>query len=242
MPLSLAFLKVLYCLPFLFYACWSDWKTRRVSNRLWLVMAGLGTPFLALDPPGGLSLAVSVVFVFVFAYLAFEFGLFGGADAKALIVLAYLFPVTPTLDLGGVSMPFMPSPGLFALSVLGNGLVFSLVVPLAILIRNLKSGVKKPLRYIFIGYRLPVSELRGHLRLMEEPVETEKGVEFRYKRGGIPLDVGIAKLRKLAKKDSEVWVTPAIPFIIPLTLGFLTAIVYGDIIFNIIKGLLIIRG
>jgi prepilin signal peptidase PulO-like enzyme (type II secretory pathway) len=32
------------------------------------------------------------------------------------------------------------------------------------------------------------------------------------------------------KAEGEVWVSPAIPFIIPITLGFLISLIFGDIL------------
>jgi len=38
--------------------------------------------------------------------------------------------------------------------------------------------------------------------------------------------------------DRRVWVTPGLPFMIPITLGFFVAVLYGDMIFALTKFLL----
>jgi preflagellin peptidase FlaK len=52
----------------------------------------------------------------------------------------------------------------------------------------------------------------------------------------------ISKLQALSEKGlikEEVWVTPGLPFMISITLGFFVAVLYGDLIFELTKYLLI---
>jgi preflagellin peptidase FlaK len=37
------------------------------------------------------------------------------------------------------------------------------------------------------------------------------------------------------KKAGTVWISYAVPFIIPITAGLITALVFGDILFSIMK-------
>ncbi|MBQ3684197.1 MAG: peptidase A24, partial [Methanomicrobium sp.] len=39
----------------------------------------------------------------------------------------------------------------------------------------------------------------------------------------------------LYKKAGHVWISYGVPFIIPITAGFVTALVFGDILFTIIR-------
>jgi preflagellin peptidase FlaK len=41
--------------------------------------------------------------------------------------------------------------------------------------------------------------------------------------------------------NDEVWVTPGLPFMIPITLGFFVTVVYGDMITELTKYLILIR-
>jgi preflagellin peptidase FlaK len=44
----------------------------------------------------------------------------------------------------------------------------------------------------------------------------------------------LMKWKREGKIGERVWITPKLPFLIPITLGFLTAVVYGDILMQII--------
>jgi archaeal preflagellin peptidase FlaK len=43
------------------------------------------------------------------------------------------------------------------------------------------------------------------------------------------------KWKAEGKVREKVWVTPKIPFLIPITLGFIVAVVWGDILTRIIS-------
>ena len=77
----------------LLYASWSDYKTREVSNRVWVIYApialALSLAGLLLFEPSqlpfyGLSFGVTAGI----ALLLFYAGGFGGADSKALMCIA----------------------------------------------------------------------------------------------------------------------------------------------------------
>jgi preflagellin peptidase FlaK len=42
-------LKILFCTPFLLYACYSDLKKRRVTNDVWLIMLAGSIFFILYD-------------------------------------------------------------------------------------------------------------------------------------------------------------------------------------------------
>ncbi len=88
-------LKILFCIPFLIYSCYSDIKTRRVTNKLWVIMLAGGSFFVFNDVYRiGLDyvphLLISAGLIFVFVYIIFQLGTFGGADAKSLIALSII--------------------------------------------------------------------------------------------------------------------------------------------------------
>jgi len=97
----------LLAVPVFGWAAWRDIRTRRVPNRTWLPLLVLGTVTLAWE--GWLvyngstpmyvneqrylfRVAFSLGFLVPLSYGFWWIGGFGGADAKALIVLALLFP------------------------------------------------------------------------------------------------------------------------------------------------------
>lgn len=243
--------KLAACLPFLLYSSYSDLKTRRVSNRVWkLMLLSLSVFVLYETMQGGtpyvLRLLFSFFFIFALTYLLFRLKAFGGADAKALIVLSILVPVYPVLELGGQSFPLLgvPSHGVFSLAVFENALLLTAIVPLGIFCYNLlhfsPAMLKKPF-YMLIAYRINIRDLRlllekgRRIRLIER-FEFENGKLISHFTGnGIVLNLNaLSRLEAHAGNglmESFIWVTPGLPFMVSITAGFLTAIVIGDLVF-----------
>jgi preflagellin peptidase FlaK len=171
----------LLAVPVLGWAAWRDVETRRVPNRTWLPLLGIAAVALAMDAHAAyatgndaffLRLAISVGFLVPLAYAFWRMGGFGGADAKAFMVVAVLFPTFPTYYLETVALPLEPSAvGVFSLSILSNTVVVGLAFPLAVALGNLLRGdvsramiVGRPVRW----ERLPET----HGRLIETPAGT----------------------------------------------------------------------
>jgi preflagellin peptidase FlaK len=182
----------LVAVPVLGWAALADVRTRRVPNRLWLPLVGLGVLLLVWDllghiPPAGLGdrlflvqTGISVVFVVPFAYLFWRMGGFGGADAKALIALAILLPTYPTYFLPSAALPIVDAPlGVFSFTVLTNTVVVAAAYPVVLGVRNLVAGEIAPV--MFFGRRVAIADLPTvHGRLFETPDG--------YTRSGLDVD------------------------------------------------------
>ncbi|MDO8727848.1 MAG: A24 family peptidase C-terminal domain-containing protein [Candidatus Methanoperedens sp.] len=247
-------LKILFCIPFLLYSCYSDIKTRRVTNKLWQVMLAGSAFFVLYDiltkgTPYIIFLFLSAGSIFVLVYILFQIGTFGGADAKSLIVISIILPSYPVIQAFDNNFPLnKPLIELFSFGILGNAVLLTVVVPLGLAAYNIiKLGLKTdhPL-YIFIGYKSSISNLANkHIKLIQSFEEENGQVKFRFKRGGVEInDEVISELKTLSNKGlikDEVWVTPGLPFMIPITLGFFVAVFYGDMITELTKYLILIR-
>jgi preflagellin peptidase FlaK len=247
-------LKILFCTPFLLYSCYSDIKTRRVTNRLWLVMLAGAVFFVLYDIMTKGTQYIMLLFlsagsIFVLAYILFQLGTFGGADAKSLIVISIILPSYPVFSAFGFDFPLnKPLFEFFSFGILGNAVLLTVVVPLGLALYNIsRMGLRidNPL-YIFIGYKSRISDLADkHIKLIQSFEEENGLVKFRFIRGGLEIDeTVISKLKVLSEKgiiNDEVWVTPGLPFMIPITLGFFVAVVYGDMITELTKYLILIR-
>lgn len=249
-------LKILFSMPFLLYSCYTDLKSRRVSNKVWKYMLASGSVFVLYDVfTGGVSylkpLIFSGVIVFVSIYILFQLGAFGGGDAKGLIVLSILFPLYPVFHFSGDVFPLLglPAVGLFTFTVLGNALLLTTLVPLGMFCYNLlhfsPEMMKKPL-YMFIGYRTDIPSLKHkqHLGLLEKFEVDESGsLKRRFVRAGLNFDANQKpELEEYMKKGligKDIWVTPGLPFMISITGGFVTAVLFGDLIFYIVMRLMV---
>lgn len=253
MPL-IDILRVLYCTPFLLYSCYTDIHTRKVSNHVWKIMLIGGALFVLFDLINGgipalIKVAVSGGIIFIFVYILFQLGGFGGADAKSLIVLAIIIPVYPEIEVLGLTLPHhgVPLIDLFAFSVFGNAVLLTIVVPLSLFLYNLytlksREILEKP-AYIFVGYKADISRLlNNHIKLIEEYYLSGGEIHTKFRRGGVDINEDIVnELEKFSGDglmDRRVWVTPGLPFMIPITLGFFTAVFFGDLIFMLTKFLL----
>ena len=202
----------LVAIPVLGWAALSDVRTRRVPNRLWLPLAGLGVVLLCWDllghvPPATfedrlflVQTGISLVFVVPFSYMFWRLGGFGGADAKALIALALLLPTYPAYFLPSTALPLVAAPlGVFSFTVLTNTVVVAVAYPVVLGVRNLLVGEVAPI--MFFGRRIDVSDLESaHGRLFE----TRDG----YTRGGLDIDALRMYLRWRGSSIAALRATP----------------------------------
>ena len=246
--------SVLVCSLILLYACYSDFKSRRVANELWLLMIAVGIPiaiynFYLSGIPFLISFGVSLLFTFLLAYLFFFLGLFGGADAKALIGIAILIPTNP------LSSSLMYDPFPFAITTLFNGAIISgflLVILLpSMFFLNLSNLDSKEFRenrgLALIGYKMHIEALTKPkykilLRLLHSYDEEGEADGVTIKRnfivGGIEIDDEVLEQLKRyhvqGKIDEDVWVTPGLPYMFFITAGFFIALFYGNLILHIL--------
>jgi len=199
----------------------------------------------------GIYIALAAVFCGVF-YIFGRMHLFGGADAWALIFIAFCiptFPIPPLLN--------NPPVGFLSFSVLVNALILNLVAPLAIFIINIVKGNRAPLRYLFFGFPVNGDKIQDSWGfVMEEFVESKGTIDRRF----IGIRDSLSRMysgkdrmytkdlrenpeafkKELAiyKKAGTVWISYAVPFIIPITAGLITAIFFGDFLFAIMNFLI----
>lgn len=197
---SLGDLARLLAVPLLGWAALRDIRTRRVPNWVWYVLGGLGVVLLAADlvrlAPFDDSFArleliriiLSLGLVVPLAYGFWRLGGFGGADAKALMALAVLFPTypayyPPTTPFGVDLPPVLPAEptlvGVFSLTVLTNTVLVGALFPVALTVRNALAGQFAPV--MFLARVVPVERLPVHHgRLFED--------RSGFTRSGLDLD------------------------------------------------------
>ncbi|WP_232703207.1 A24 family peptidase [Halobacterium wangiae] len=300
MDASIPDLLRLLVVPALGWAAIRDWHTRRVTNDLWPPFVVLGAVLLlweglvALGTPNGfrwfaVQVAFSLLFIVPLAYAFWYVGGFGGADARALMVLAVLMPTYPHYEVAGHALPAVQTVlGVFSMTVLTNAVLIGLTYPVFLGARNALAG---EFSYVmFVGRRLPVGRLTDtHGSLLEgESGFTRSGLDLDALRmylrwRGVTLDelradtalrdpdtlpaeandptdgavatdgsgdpwgaaafledidssaygTTPAQLREgldIVTEQDDVWVTPGVPFIVPLFVGLLVALTGGDVL------------
>jgi len=224
---GLDMIRLLTGIAVLGYASYTDWKSRTAPNILWFVMGGIGALLLAIQFfVLGIDQIMYLIFIpimWILMYVLFQIGvMFGGADAKAIMALALLVPLFPSLGKLPIWESLMP----FSWVVFVNALLLFLAIPVTLFFYNL---MKKDLSFpqSMLGYRMPLKKAKASFVWpMEHIVEGKMKLVLR------PSDDDLAQVYdELEKADvKRVWVTPKIPFMIPLLAGFVVAFVAGDIL------------
>jgi preflagellin peptidase FlaK len=260
-PIAVA--KAFLSLAALSYASWSDYKTREVSNMVWLFYA-----------PVALALNLAEIFVFgfdllllyglcfgltsAFAIILFYTGAFGGADAKAFMCLALALPFYPKALFIPISGKFSPIMQLFfPLTVFSNSVLLAALMAVYILLHNLlwrwrtrkplfedmlrNEPIGKKLLVLLTSYKTPISRLkeRWHIYPMED-IETVDNKPVR-RLLVFPRDEGrdaiVERLSRAVEAGvipENVWATPGLPMLVFVTMGLMIALLYGDLIWTLV--------
>lgn len=255
--------RIILCLSFLIYASWSDYKTREVSNKVWVIFGPLalaltGFQFLVYSPQP-LQLIISYVLSFAItsglAIAVFYAGGFGGADAKALMCISLALPVYPNYLL---SQPVGFVSPLFPITIFTNSVLLGALSVFYALFRNILwifrntegifEGLKsesfgRKILALVSGYKVMVSKLeKGHMYPLEDVYVNDEG-DKRRKLLVFPKDEErediIARIREDVQEEKrEVWVTPGLPLLIFITAGLIIALAYGDIVWFLLGSLI----
>ena len=233
--LSLDVTRFIVGIVILTYASYTDIKTRRASNILWVIMGSIGAILLVIqyftinfENPFYL---IFIPIMIALMYVLFQLRLiFGGADAKAIMALAILVPFAPKiLDFPILEASAISMPGSWI--VFSNSVVVFLLIPLSLLIFNLaKRHIEFP--HCVLGYRMAVSKAKEKFVWPLEKVVDGKR-KFAYMPKEFDAEDEIEKLENIGIK--EIWVTPKIPFMIPLLVGFICTFILGDILSYLVQ-------
>ena len=245
---TLDLVRIVLCFTMLIYSSFKDLKTREVSNWTWAAFAPLGLVLdlyegiylRAIDPIS--NLVLSVLISSGLSIFFFYSGLYGGADAKAFITLSLLIPH----PLEAIAPYFGVVSPLFPLTIFTNSAIISVFFALSLLIRNLLWGFQRQ-HTIFEGLeREPFwKKLLTLLSCTKVEAKNLRGPPYQY-----PAEVVIDTKRKLRLRPdinsdevawasfrvltedlglTEVWVSPTLPFVLFISLGFFCSLLFGDI-------------
>ena len=222
---ELGMARIVVAMIMLGLASVTDLRKREINDVLWMCFTGVAIFLLFFSSnilnelkTIGLALIITPI-----ALILYRFGIFGGADALCLIVLAGIAPMS-SIAQGQIS-PF---------TTLANASILT-VIPLIInLCRNSISIIRgtdifngieeskpKKLLAMFVGYK---TNNPKHSFCIEQIVDGKRRLDFSPKH---------AENTSFCH-DSDVWVTPGLPYVLYITGGFIIQIVYRDLILNFI--------
>jgi preflagellin peptidase FlaK len=215
------------------YASYTDIKIRKAANMLWVVMGSIGVILLAIQYLTiGFDNILYLAFIpimIMFMYVLFRLKLiFGGADAKAIMALAILVPLEPAiLDFPLWTDSVMP----FSWIIFSNAIILFILIPLSLLMYNIiKRSVEFP--YCVLGYKTSIEKAKQSFVWPLERIKNGKR-KFSY----MPKEFNADEELKVFEDEGikEIWVTPKVPFMIPLFAGFLASFFLGDILSHIMQ-------
>ena len=149
----------------------------------------------------------------------------GGADVKALVSLSMVYPVYAEFGCL-IWQPVYPAGFVFnpVFSTLLFALLFSLLFMIPVVMRNSKKGDSS-----FNTYVLPINEARSSLVWPVEDIR--EGHKVRIK----PKDDSASVYDRLEEAgETEVRVTPMVPFLLPVLVAFLIVMIAGSPLFVLI--------
>jgi len=205
-----------------------DIRKREIHDYYWIGFGSVGFLLLFIDPdlvPNLLTIGFALI-IAPFVILLWRMGLFGGADAFALIALAVIAPMA-TFSENAVT-PF---------TTLSNAAIL-FVIPLLInVMRNVIAQIKgenifeefdastaKKSAAILMGYRAKNPRFGFAIE------KTENGMKK------FDLAMHHAENQEFCTKPNT-WITPGIPYLLLITGGFIIQLFYGDIILGRILGM-----
>lgn len=248
-------LPVFVTLFFFSVGSYYDMKAREVSDKVWLVYApigiGLTVGHLILDPSTLLLTIISAAVTALIAFGLFFLGLFGGADAKAILCLGATMPLVPSSyqTVFGYIHPFFP----LVVTITSYLCSTSVIVWLGLsnLGRYVHGGscmfnglseesLWKKILACITGYPCEQAKLRSTLYLypMEDVLETNSGPRRFLKLFVSAEEDRAEEITKLEGKLAamgyvgDVWVTPGLPHLVFLLLAILITLMLGDPLFG----------
>ena len=226
-----------------------DIRSREIPDKVWLIFGGFGAILSVLElldtsaanrTAFSIHYAIGIALMSSIGYATYKTGLFGGADPKALVAIAVILPAY--------------SAGLFAfhdfaaISILSNALIASMTAMLFNVIRNsisvargvpifegIQEGRMKRALAFAVGFP---SSSPGRYVFEMEAVDESGNRKFRFNPASYD---DFAPSPQVPQKDKEkenkrrTWVTPALPFIVYIGIGFAINLVVGDLFAALFK-------
>src|SRR3989442_7791539 len=253
-PVTIEAAALLLSVAALLAASLSDFKTREVSNKVWLVYGPLALLLFIARMVYAWDLApiigVSAIATFVVAFLLFEFGVMGGADSKALMCLGLALPISPSFLAPFWQPPFVFYP--FPIAILVNSFLLSIGSAVFLLARNLfqrasagrrlfqgfeRESILRKVVIMLTSYKTSFNALQSKIYLYpaeEVSVVDSKPVrQFHLVASAAEerekLVSGLESYKEQGMFSDGVWVTPGLPHLVFLTASLLVTLVVGDL-------------
>ncbi len=225
-------IKFLLFLGFLSFAAVQDVRSRYVSDIIWIIAGIVLIPIIFFEVINGsfdlFATILSAIFAVAIAYPLNRIGFLGGADVLAIVLLALYMPVVAGKEL--LALPIIAVvANASILSLTGVGVNFLRNISMMLRSKDIFCGFEGEPKHrkivaLFLGYRS--QEVKG-LFLPMENIENGRR-RFNFVIGRASSDFA---------RGNDIWVTPALPFIVYITAGYIFLFLIGDLL-HLFKSLL----
>ena len=203
------------------------WK-REIHDYYWIGFGSVGflLVFLSSDLISDLLTIGFALIIAPFVILIWRLGLFGGADAFALVALAVIAPMA-TISVNPVT-PF---------TTLSNAAVLFIIPFLINVVRNIIAQIRG--EKIFEGFDESAGKKLAAILMGYKAKNPKFGFAIeKIENGKKKLDLAIhhSENQEFCTKPNT-WITPGIPYLLLITGGFIIQIFYGDILLGRFLGM-----
>jgi preflagellin peptidase FlaK len=203
------------------------WK-REIHDYYWIGFGSVGflLVFLSSDLISDLLTIGFALIIAPFVILIWRIGLFGGADAFALVALAVIAPMA-TISENPVT-PF---------TALSNAGVLFIIPFLINVMRNIIAQIRG--EHIFEGFDESTGKKLAAILMGYKAKNPKFGFAIeKIENGKKKLDLVIhhSENQEFCTKPNT-WITPGIPYLLLITGGFIIQILYGDILLSRFLGM-----
>jgi len=203
------------------------WK-REIHDYYWIGFGVLGFlfVFISADLTSNLLTMGFALIIAPFAILMWRLGLFGGADAFALIALAVIAPLATISE-----NPITP------FTTLSNAAILFVVPFLINITRNIISQIKG--ENIFDGFDESTGKKIAASLIGYKAKNPKFGFAIeKTKKGKKKFNLAFhhAENQDFCTKPNT-WITPGVPYLLLITAGFIIQIFYGDVLLGRFLGM-----
>ncbi len=203
------------------------WK-REIHDYYWIGFGVFGflLVFISSDLTSNLLTIGFALIIAPFAILMWRLGLFGGADAFALIALAVIAPLATISE-----NPITP------FTTLSNAAILFVIPFLINITRNIIAQIKG--EHIFEGFDESTGKKIAAALMGYKAKNPKFGFSIeKTEKGKRKFDLALhhAENQEFCTKPNT-WITPGVPYLLLITAGFIIQIFYGDILLGRFLGM-----
>jgi len=225
MDLDFTSMKFLVFLGFLSFASIQDVRSRYISDIIWIIAGIFLIPILFFEVITGsfnlFATILSVTLAVAIAYPLSRIGFLGGADVFAIVLLALYMPTLESKKL--LALPVV--------AVIANASILSLTEICVNFSRNVSMLLQS--KNIFHGFEGETMHRKILAMFLGHRSEEVKGLFLPMERidnGRRCFNFSIGRASSDFARGSDIWVTPALPFIVYITAGYIFLFLIGDLL------------